>query len=134
MYALGLRVSFIAKHTLFRPPIGGLLHWLGGIPVDRRAQHGIVGSMAEVFRGRDRLCLTLTPEGTRGKVTQWRSGFYHIASSANVPIVPIAFDYATRLVKLMPPFSPTGDYEKDLSAIKARFTGVRAKRPDQACL
>ncbi len=134
MFALGLRVDWIAKHTLFRPPFGGLLRWLGGVSVDRRARHGFVEETAEVFRTRQGLCICIAPEGTRGKVAEWKSGFYRIAQAAEVPIVPIAFDWSSRVVNLMPVFTPSGDYDADLPAIKGRFAGVRARRPELACL
>ena len=131
MYALGLRVAFLAKHSLFRPPFGAFLRWWGGVPVDRGAAHGVVEQSAQVMKERERLYLVVAPEGTRRKVARWKSGFYRIAHAAGVPLVPVAFDYRERVVHLMPPFEPSGDYEADLPRIQALFVGILPRNPDQ---
>jgi 1-acyl-sn-glycerol-3-phosphate acyltransferase len=131
MYALGLRVAFLAKDSLFRPPLGAFLRWWGGVPVDRSAAHGVVEQSAQVMKQRQRLYLVVAPEGTRKKVTRWKSGFYRIAHAAGVPLVPVAFDYGARVIHLMPPFEPTGDYQADLPRIQELFVGVLPKNPDQ---
>jgi 1-acyl-sn-glycerol-3-phosphate acyltransferase len=128
--ALGLRARFIAKHTLFRGPFGSFLRWLGGIPVDRKAAGGIVESAIEAMRAADRLYLVLTPEGTRAKVPAWRSGFYRIAHGAGVPILPVAFDYRRRRIAFQRPFTPTGDYDNDLPALRSGFEAAMAYRPE----
>jgi len=131
MYALRLRVAFLAKDSLFRPPFGAFLRWWGGVPVDRSAAHGVVEQSAQVMKQRQHLYLVVAPEGTRRKVARWKSGFYRIAHAAGVPLVPVAFDYRARVVHLMPPFEPTGDYEADLPRIQALFVGILPKNPDQ---
>jgi 1-acyl-sn-glycerol-3-phosphate acyltransferase len=128
--ALGLRARFIAKHTLFRGPFGSFLRWLGGMPVDRKMPGGIVESAIETMRAADRLFLVLTPEGTRSKVPAWRSGFYRIAHGAGVPILPVAFDYRKRRVAFQPLFTPSGDYEADLPALRSGFEAAMAYRPE----
>ena len=128
--ALGLRARFIAKHTLFRGPFGAFLRWLGGMPVDRKAPGGIVESAIAAMRAADRLYLVLTPEGTRGKVPAWRSGFYRIAHGAGVPILPVAFDYRRRRVAFQPLFEPSGDYDADLSKLRSGFDAAMAYRPE----
>jgi 1-acyl-sn-glycerol-3-phosphate acyltransferase len=128
--ALGLRVRFMAKHTLFRGPFGSFLRWLGGIPVDRRAAVGVVEGAIETIRAAEKLYLVLTPEGTRKRVPAWRSGFYRIAHGAGVPILPVAFDYRKRAVTFEPLFGPTGDYEADLRLLRSSFDASMAYRPE----
>ncbi|MBW2257505.1 MAG: lysophospholipid acyltransferase family protein [Deltaproteobacteria bacterium] len=129
MFAVGMRASWVGKHTLFRPASSSLMRWLGGIPADRTAPHGLVGGLVEEFRHRDGLFLVIAPEGTRKKVTEWKSGFHRIALGAGVPIAPVAFDYGTKTIHLLPSFAATTDYEADLAALQAKFVPFKAKRP-----
>ncbi|NHZ72794.1 MAG: hypothetical protein GWP17_06895, partial [Aquificales bacterium] len=99
-YVLGVRISWIAKHSLFETPWGGILRWLGGVPVDRRQAQGTVGSAVEQFHERDELILCITPEGTRARVRgKWKKGFYYMAEGADVPIVVAAFDYGKKVMR-----------------------------------
>ena len=129
---VGIRISWMGKHTLFRKPLGPIFHWMGGVAVNRRAVGGIVSDTARTFDQADQLILCITPEGTRDKVTVWKSGFYHIAQEANVPILLAAFDYGEKVVTLGPLLQPSGDYETDLENIKAHYKGVKAKHPQSA--
>jgi 1-acyl-sn-glycerol-3-phosphate acyltransferase len=128
-YAMGLRVSFLGKHTLFRPPFGALFQWLGGIPVDRRSPHGVVAQCVDAFAAREALVLAVAPEGTRRSGVGWKSGFYQIAVGAGVQVFPVAFDYATRTVRLLPMFQPSGDINADLPKLLAQYATVRGKHP-----
>ncbi len=130
--SLGIRLSWLAKHTLFRGPTGSIFRWMGGIPVDRNAPGGVVGDIINSYNQMDGLILGITPEGTRGKVKGWKSGFYRIAQGADVPILLAAFDYGKKDVTLGPVFQPTGDYETDLVQIKEHYKGVKAKHPQLA--
>jgi 1-acyl-sn-glycerol-3-phosphate acyltransferase len=76
VFALELRVSWLGKHSLFHTPLKGFFRWLGGIPVDRRASHGVVGACVKAFEAAPALLLALSPEGTRKGVSRWKSGFY----------------------------------------------------------
>ena len=127
--ALGLRVTFIAKHTLFRGPLGAFLRWVGGIPIDRSEAGGVVERAVALLRERAQLYLVVTPEGTRRKVERWKSGFYRIAQGADVPIIPVAFDYAARCVRLNPAFVLTGRYEADLQELQSWFSSAMARDP-----
>ena len=93
MLVTDLRISWLGKHTLFRFPLGLLLRWLGGEPVDRSAAGATVRTAIEHFRTRQEWVLGLSPEGTRRRVDQWKSGFHRIAVGAGVPIVPVWIDY-----------------------------------------
>ena len=127
-FAVELRVSWLAKHTMFIPPFKKCLRWLGGIPVNRSASHGVVGECVRAFAAVPALMLALTPEGTRKGVSQWKSGFYLIAAKAGVPILPVGFDYRERVVRLMPLFQPSGNLEQDLPLIQALFRHVHGHR------
>ena len=128
VFAIELRVSWLAKHTMFVSPFKTILRWLGGIPVNRSASHGVVGECVQAFNSSPALMLALTPEGTRKGVSKWKSGFYLIASKAGVPIMPVGFDYRKHVVHLMPLFQPSGNLEQDLPIIQAKFTDIHGLR------
>lgn len=129
--ALGVRISWMGKHSLFRGPLGPLFRWMGGIPVDRRATHGVVGENVQAFQKMEKLILCITPEGTRQHVREWKSGFYQIAMQSGVPVQLAAFDYGHKVVDLGPIMEPTGDYEADLAQIKAHYAPIRPRYPQQ---
>ncbi len=128
MFATELRVSWLGKHAIFRWPVRGLLKRLGGIPVNRSAAHGVVGESTAAFETRPALMLALAPEGTRKGPSRWRSGFHAIAMGAKAPIFPVAFDYGPKLVRLLPLFHPSGNYEADLAALHEIFRAVQGKK------
>jgi 1-acyl-sn-glycerol-3-phosphate acyltransferase len=126
--ALGLDAKWLGKHTIFRGPVGALMRWLGGIPVDRTSSHDVVAQCVTQFGQRERMVLGLTPEGTRKAVERWRTGFYHIARGAGVPIVPVAFNWTTHAVVIGGGLLPTGDMDSDLDALSAFFRPARGRR------
>jgi 1-acyl-sn-glycerol-3-phosphate acyltransferase len=128
--ALQLGGRFIGKHTLFRWPLGVFMRWLGGIPVDRSAAAGFASEVARALRDAERMTIVVAPEGTRRRVPQWKSGFYRIAHEAGVPILPVGFDYPRKVVFFKPLFHPTGDYEKDLTALRAHYMAEMGKKPE----
>lgn len=130
LFALGLRVSYLGKHSLFRGPLGWFLRATGGIPVDRRAAVGVVERAVELVRRSERIFLALSPEGTRKRVESWRSGYYRIAIGAGVPIFPVALDYSRKAVVLRELFSPSGDHERDEAALRALFAARMARHPE----
>lgn len=125
--AMRLRVKYLGKDSLFRFPLGILMRRLGGIPVDRNNSNAVVTSIVSEFERRRRLVLAIAPEGTRKRVERWRSGFYHIARSAGVPIVPVALNWNDRVMEIGTPFTPTGDTEGDLRHLRSRYDGVRRR-------
>jgi 1-acyl-sn-glycerol-3-phosphate acyltransferase len=130
VFAIELRASWLGKHSIFKAPFKGFFRWLGGIPVDRKASHGVVGACVKLFETTPALLLGLSPEGTRKGVSKWKTGFYQIATRAGVPILPVAFDYRDHIIRMMPLFHPTGDLEQDLPRIQALFSeahGLRAR-------
>lgn len=128
---LRLRVRFLGKHTLFKGPIGWLFYWLGGIPVEREGNDvaDVVKRAAEAFASRDELILGLAPEGTRSKVSKWKSGFYRIAVAADVPIVLAFVDSKKREVGIGPVFMPTGDMAADMAKIQAFYAEKAGLKP-----
>lgn len=129
-WALGLRASFLGKHTLFRPPLGWFMRAIGGIPVDRTASHNVVDQMVDVFAERDGLILVVAPEGTRKRSSGWKTGFYHIARGAGVPILCIAFDWGPRVIRFGPTIDPTGNLEADMATLRAAFARVTGRHPE----
>ena len=125
VFAIGIRVRFLAKHTLFKPPLGPLMRWFGGMPVDRKAPHGLVPQVVEAIEKTPSIFLAITPAGTRSSTKPWRSGFYHIAVAARVPIFPVIFDGPNRAIRFLPAFEPSGNYEADLPKLLALYAGVR---------
>ncbi|TCO80244.1 1-acyl-sn-glycerol-3-phosphate acyltransferase [Plasticicumulans lactativorans] len=121
--ALHFRVEFVwmGKDSLFASPLGGLFRWLGGVPVDRSRPHGLVDAAVAAFDARERLVLVIAPEGTRKQVQRWRTGFYHIAAQAGVPILLAYVDARRRVGGLGPLFHPTGDAQADMAAIRAFY-------------
>ena len=128
--ALDLDAVWLAKHTIFVGPFGSWLKSLGGIPVVRSASHNVVSQVAAEFARRDRMILAIAPEGTRSKVEAWKSGYWHIARAAGVPIVPVGLDFARRAAVIGPLRATTDSIEADEAVFKEFFAGVTPKNPD----
>lgn len=127
---MGLETKFLAKRELFTFPIRHLLLNLGGHPVDRSKKSSLVDTMAESFKTEKNFSICVAPEGTRSKVQTVKSGFYHIAQEANVPIVLVAFDYGKKCVTTSDPFLPSGDLESDLEKMFKFFRNITPKNPE----
>lgn len=123
------KVRFLIKKELFFFPLGAILKSLGGYPVDRK-QNNVVKEMTSTFQKEDTFYLLVTPEGTRKLVKVWKKGFYHIALSANVPIILSYVDYAKKEGGIGPIIYPSGDYEKDFEIIKNFYKNISAKYPE----
>ena len=131
MFAYRLRVYFLATHTLFSPLAGIFLRWLGGIPVNRDKSTNLVEQAIELFKTNDKLILIIPPEGTRKQVRYWKSGFYHIACGAKVPLVLGFIDFGRKVAGINRVFEPTGSFEADLPKIQAFYRGITGKNPDR---
>ncbi|NIP24559.1 MAG: glycerol acyltransferase [Phycisphaerae bacterium] len=129
--AFGVKVCWMAKDSLFRPPLGWLLRALGGLPIDRNARHNVVDQIVQQFKKHDQFILGLTPEGTRRRVKYWKTGFYYIAYKANVPIVLGFFDYRRKICGIGPSIMPSGDIEADIAIIKDFYADITAKHPEK---
>lgn len=127
--ALGVRPSFTGKRSLFRWPMRRFMLDMGGIPVDRSKRAKFVEHVVAEFDRRDELALVIAPEGTRTSDGQWRSGFYHIAMGAGVPIVPAWVNRARRRGMIGPAIMPTGDYRADLAKLAAFYRSMEPDNP-----
>lgn len=130
-WIVGVKLSWMGKHTLFKGLKGKALLAMGGIPVDRRAANGLVGQMVDVFAARDELILAIPPEGTRGHVERWKSGFYYIAKGAGVPIVMGYLDYENKIGGFGPTLWPSDDVVADMDQFRAFYADKRGCFPDK---
>ena len=122
-----IRLRYMGKKSLTEGPFGGLVTWTGCIPIDRSQSNDIVRTMAAEFAAAAGLILAVPPEGTRDAVTKWKSGFYHIAVGAGVPITFAVMDYATKTVSLPATLWPSGDYDADLAVIQSFYASAKGK-------
>ena len=127
---LKVQINFIAKAELFKWPFGAYFRWMGGVPLDRTPGQNKVEAIAKIFKEKDEFRLSLAPEGTRKKVLEWKTGYYYIAIAAKVPIICVAFDYATKSVVIDKPFYPTGDIDKDTVILRSFFKGVIGRKKE----
>ena len=127
-FVLRLNVYWMGKASIFRPPFGPVMRWLGGIAVQREQSNNLVAASIEALNAAEgSVQLIVPPEGTRGKTSHWKSGFYYIAAGANVPILLAFMDYADKRAGLGPVFQPTGDIERDMAVIKAYYAPLQGK-------
>ena len=122
-----LDIRFMGKREAFFWPVGAILRHFGGIPIDRKAAQGLVGEMTNLFATREKLWLALAPEGTRKKVTKWKSGFLRIAREAQVPVLPAYFHYPQKTIGLGPLFHLSGNLEADMARIRAFYVPWQGK-------
>ena len=127
----GLEMNFVGKKELFRFPFGAYFRYMGGEPLDRSGGLNKVDSIAAIFKRREVFRLAVAPEGTRNKVTELKTGFYFIAMKANVPIIPVAFDFGKKEVNLGRPLFPSGNIDADMQILKQHYIGVKGKIPEK---
>ena len=121
----GEKVNFIGKNSLFKSPFGFIFRALGGTPVDRSQNSNMVDAIVQIFEKREEFRLGISPEGTRKKVTNWKTGFYYIAKGANVPIVMATLDFEHKQIKFSKPYETTNNKEKDFEYFYSFFKGVK---------
>jgi len=121
MFNIDIRISWLGKHTLFKPPLGLLMRKLGGVPVDRKKTVGVVDQIVSEFRMHSKFILALAPSGSRNKGAKLKSGFYQIAKAAEVPILPIFFDNAQRKIRIGQLIAPEQSLEQVLLHIEHLF-------------
>ena len=131
MAALGLRLHWIGKDTLFKGPQGWVMRWLGGVPVERGARKSFVSQMVDLYNERNDMVIAISPEGTRRAVDHWKTGFYHIATGADIPVAMAFFDYSRKTLGIGGYFYPTGDTEGDLSILQKFYADKVGKHPRQ---
>ena len=129
MFGKGVRFNWIGKDSLFRWPVAGLLHRLGGIPVKRNTKGNFVGQMIEIFNRSHHLIIAISPEGTRSLVTRWKTGFYYMALGAQVPLVLAFVDYRRRQVGVGPVVYPSDDIQATFDELRAFYADKTGKYP-----
>jgi 1-acyl-sn-glycerol-3-phosphate acyltransferase len=129
--ALQYRINFLMKDSLFRGPLGAVARAVGGIAIDRSKSNNTVETIARIFQEREELVLAIAPEGTRKHMPYWRSGFYHIALAADVPIVLAFADYEQRIVGFGPVLHPTGNVTEDMNLIREFYADKTACYPEK---
>jgi 1-acyl-sn-glycerol-3-phosphate acyltransferase len=132
VFAFKLKLNWLAKESLFRWPVGGFIRWLGGIPINRSKSCNLVAQSIQTFEDGDKMIMVIAPEGTRKKVDYWKTGFYHIARGANVPIVMGFIDYARKVGGIGPMIIPTGNIELDMQKIRFFYDKITGKFPDKS--
>lgn len=122
-------IKFIGKRELFKFPFKKFFLKLGGYPVNRRQKEKAVETIARLFAENERFILALSPEGTRGKVEELRSGFYHIARLAGIPYVLVGMDYGHKKIVISEPSKPAGQLEVDLDRVRQFLSDITGKNP-----
>ena len=128
---LNLRLRWLGKHTIFKPGAVWFMRWLGGIPTNREQPEDIVQYVADLSNREEGVAIGLAPEGTRAKVSRWKTGFLRIAKLLDCPILLISLDFQGKHFIIGDLYQPTGDSEADLAAIKSYYSGFQAKYPDK---
>jgi 1-acyl-sn-glycerol-3-phosphate acyltransferase len=133
-FAFKCNVYWMGKETIFKRPFGRIMKFLGGIPINRLTSNNVVEQSIQAFRENKKLVLVIPPEGTRKNVKHWKTGFYYIASGANVPIVMGFLDYKRKVGGVGHVFQPTGDINVDMVAIKCFYANISGKYPEKSSL
>ncbi len=126
---LNVQINFVGKKELFKRPIGWDFKWMGGAPLNRNKAENKVQAIANVFAAHQEFRLAIAPEGTRKKVTSWKTGYYYIAITAKVPIISVRLDYKNKVMGISEAFYPTGDITVDELKLRAYYIGISGKVP-----
>lgn len=129
--AMGIKVKFVGKAELFRPPFGFLFRYWGGFPVRRSVKEDTVATVAKLFEAREEFLFGISPEGSRKHVTHLRTGFYHIAKAAGVPIVLIGMDFQKKTIETGPILPPNMGVGETVSMVVHYFSKVAGRNPRQ---
>jgi 1-acyl-sn-glycerol-3-phosphate acyltransferase len=129
--SVDLKLNYFIKKSWFFFPMNLFFKATGGIPVDRSKNHGVVESMILTLKEREEMIVAVPAEGTRSWVPKWKTGFYHIAMGANVPLVMGFVDYKKKEVGFDSLFELSGDFEKDMIKIQEFFKGKTPKHPEK---
>ena len=131
-WALGLQFRWLAKDSLFRGPMGVVMRYWGGVAVDRSAPQGAIPRLAEDMLAEKWFWLAVTPEGTRGYRPYWKSGFYHLAAAADVPVLLVYMDYREKVLSVVDTVRLSGNQDADMAEIAAVYAGKQALYPELA--
>jgi 1-acyl-sn-glycerol-3-phosphate acyltransferase len=130
-WANHLDLCWLGKHTLFEGWAGSFMRWLGGIPVDRRSKNGAVAQAVDHIKAADMITLAIAPAGTRSEAKHWKSGFYHIANTAKIPILCGFLDFKRKVGGVGPAIMPTGNITKDMDRIRAFYADIEGMYPEK---
>lgn len=130
-FALDLRIRWVGKDSLFRWPVAAILRRWGGIPVNRRERTGFTERLVRQFAQGDDFRLAIAPEGTRRRTRAWKSGFYHVASAARVPVALAFIDYPRREIGIGACVELTGDAHADMARIADFYADKTGHRPER---
>ncbi len=128
---LDAKITFIGKHTAFRYGLGAFLKYMGGIPVDRSKPGGIIQDAIDQIKKIDGSLIAMSPEGTRSKVKEWKTGFLRIAKELNTKIIPASLDFAKKEILLGKAFTPSGNNDEDIKILKKYYSVFKAKHPEK---
>ena len=128
---LDAKITFIGKHTAFKYGLGAFLRYMGGIPVDRSRPGGIIQHAIDQIKEIDCSLIAISPEGTRSKVKEWKTGFLRIAKEINAEIVPASLDYSKKEILLGKVFRLSGDNQKDILDLKKYYSAFKPKHPEK---
>lgn len=132
MFAYKMNLNWLGKESLFRWPFGGFFKWLGGIPINRSKPGDVVAQSIKAFKDKVKMVMVIAPEGTRKKTRYWKTGFYHIANGANIPIVMGFLDYVKKVGGIGPSFMPTGNIDIDMKSIQEFYANITGKFPEKS--
>ena len=131
-FALNIKANFFMKKEWFFFPMGAIFRSMGGVPVVRKkGGSSLVDTLVEQFKTTDKLVIAITPEGTRSRTSEWRTGFLRIAQQANIPISLGALDFDKKEVTITETFTPTGDIDADMRAVKDYYKNFKGKHPEK---
>ncbi|NHZ86858.1 MAG: acyltransferase, partial [Planctomycetia bacterium] len=126
----GLKSQWFIADVFCWWPLGYLMRWLGGLPIDRTTRNDLVAKMITKFAEEDELLLGMYPEGTTRKTDKWKTGFWHIAKGAGVPIQLVGIDYKERVTIFGPVLNLSENVESDMKKIKRYFKDMTPKSPE----
>lgn len=129
-FCFKMKIGYLGKHTLFKPPFGWFFRMFGGIPVERNSANNVVDQVAAIIKQKEEIQFALAPEGTRSYKPYWKSGFYHIALRAEVPIVMTFLNSKTKEIGIGDLLRPSGNQEQDLDVIRAFYKDKAGIRPE----
>jgi 1-acyl-sn-glycerol-3-phosphate acyltransferase len=130
IFALGIRMNYLAKHSAFKGPLGWFMRWTGGIPVNRQEPGDVLARAIQMLRESPRMWIGIAPEGTRKRVERWKTGYHRIATGAGVPIWPVALDYSTKTIAMLPLVTLSGELDADEAMLKALYGERMARYPE----
>ncbi len=126
-WALGVRFSYMIKRTFFVPPIGPIIRWMGGVPVNRSRARGLIDTAIEEFKANDRFVLLITPEGRTKPVRRVKRGFYEIAKGADVPVLVVSFRYDEKVISLDGYLDMSGEFEDVETRLQAHYGQIKGR-------